>query len=85
MRNKRKKFIELAEARVNKTIKNIRLIGNLSNRSSYEYSEQDAKEIFRILQKELERAMNRFDSTDRIEHEAFRLSSRRDWNDEDRA
>ena len=46
MRDKRKKFVELAEARVNRTVKDIRLIGNLSNRGSYEYSEKDVREIF---------------------------------------
>ena len=47
MRDKRKKFVELAESRVNRAIKDIRLIGNLSNRSAYEYSEEDIRRIFR--------------------------------------
>lgn len=60
MRDKRKKFIELAEARVNRAIKDTRLIGNLANRSSYDYGEEDAKKIFRALQKELDAARARF-------------------------
>lgn len=60
MRDKRKKFIELAEARVNRTIKDFRLIGNLANRSAYDYSEDEAKKIFRALQKELDAAKGRF-------------------------
>lgn len=60
MRDKRKKFIDLAEARVNRAIKDIRLIGNLANKNSYEYSDEDAKKIFRALQKELESAKSRF-------------------------
>ncbi|MBU2527594.1 MAG: hypothetical protein KKC03_13435 [Bacteroidetes bacterium] len=60
MRDKRKKFVELTEARVNRAIKDIRLIGNLANRSAYDYSEEDAKQIFRALQKELESAKSRF-------------------------
>ena len=60
MRDKRKKFIELAEARVNRTIKDLRLIGNLANRSSYDYAEEDARKIFRALQKELDAAKARF-------------------------
>jgi len=39
MSNKEKKFIELTEKRMNKTIKQLRLIGNLSNRSNYTYSQ----------------------------------------------
>lgn len=60
MRDKRKKFIDLAEARVNRAIKDIRLIGNLANRNSYEYSDEDARKIVRALQKELDSAKARF-------------------------
>ena len=60
MRDKRKKFIDLAESRVNRAIKDIRLIGNLANRNSYEYSEEDAKKIVRVLEKELDSAKARF-------------------------
>lgn len=60
MRNKRNKFVELAEARVNRAIKDIRLIGNLANRSAYEYGDEDTKKIFRAIQKEVESAKARF-------------------------
>jgi hypothetical protein len=60
MRNKRDKFVELAEARVNRAIKDIRLIGNLANRSAYEYGDEDARKIFRALQRELDAAKARF-------------------------
>ena len=60
MRNKREKFIELAEARVNRAIKDIRLIGNLANRSAYTYGEEDVRKIFRAIQKEMEAARTRF-------------------------
>lgn len=60
MRNKREKFVELAQARVNRAIKDVRLIGNLANRSAYEYGEDDVKKIFRAIQKELDAARARF-------------------------
>lgn len=60
MRNKRDKFVELAEARVNKTLKDMQLIGNLSNRSAYEFSELDVRKIFSALQKGLDTAKSRF-------------------------
>ena len=60
MRDKRQKFVELAEARVNKALKDIQLIGNLSNRSAYEFSEADIRKIFGALQKGLEGAKVRF-------------------------
>ncbi len=60
MRDKRKKFIELAEARVTRAIRDVRLIGNLSNRSAYLYTEEDVRKIFRALIKEIETARARF-------------------------
>jgi hypothetical protein len=60
MRDKRGKFIELATNRVTRTIKDIRLIGNLSNRSAYEYTDDDIKKITRTLQRELDLMKLRF-------------------------
>jgi hypothetical protein len=60
MRDKRKKFIELAEARVNRAIKDIRLIGNLSNRAAYSFTDEDTKKMFRALMKEIEIAKAKF-------------------------
>lgn len=54
MRDKRAKFVELATNRVNRTIKNMRLIGNLSNRAAYEYTEDDTRKIVRALQREVD-------------------------------
>jgi hypothetical protein len=58
--NKRSKFIELATKRVNRSIKDLRLIGNLSNRSAYEYSEDDVRKIIRALQREVDAVKSRF-------------------------
>jgi hypothetical protein len=60
LRNKRDKFVGLAEARVNKTLKDIQLIGNLSNKSAYEFSEGDIRKIFLALQKGIDSAKSRF-------------------------
>lgn len=60
MRDKRDKFVELAEARVNRAIKDVRLIGNLANRGAYAYDDEDVKKIFRAMQKELDAAKARF-------------------------
>jgi hypothetical protein len=60
MRDKRQKFVQLAEARVNKTLKDIQLIGNLSNTSAYEFSESDIRRIFAALQGGIASAKARF-------------------------
>jgi hypothetical protein len=53
MSAKRDNFIRLAEGRVTRAIDSIRVIGNLSNRSNYEYSEEDSKRIIDALQREV--------------------------------
>ncbi len=58
--DKRAKFVALAEARVNRALKDLQLIGNLSNRSAYEFSEADIRRIFAALQKGLETSRARF-------------------------
>jgi hypothetical protein len=50
---KRDNFIRLAEGRVTRAIDSIRVIGNLSNRSNYEYTEEDSKRIIDALQSEI--------------------------------
>ena len=57
---KKEKFKELAEIRVNKALKSIELIGNLSNRNNYTYSDDQVKKIFAALNKSLSNSKARF-------------------------
>lgn len=61
---RRTRFIALAEKRVSRAIKDLRLIGNLSNRSNYRYTAEDAAKIVRVLRVELDLLKQRFDSQD---------------------
>jgi hypothetical protein len=72
-KDKRKKFVDLAEARVNKALKDLQLIGNLSNRSAYEFTDADVKKIFARLQKSLDGAKSRFSKEGEGETEGFKL------------
>ena len=63
-RDARARFIDLANKRVTKAIKDIRLVGNLSNRRSYTYTESDARKIVRVLQEELNVMKARFRGMD---------------------
>ena len=71
--NDHNKFVELANKRVNNAIKSIRLIGNLSNRSNYSYTDEDIKKIFFALQKEIKDARRRFEEGSEKERGEFRL------------
>lgn len=59
-RDKRAKFRELAENRVNKAVKSIELIGNLSNTRNYEYSEAEVRKIFKYIELSLTEAHAKF-------------------------
>lgn len=52
--DRRQNFIRLAESRTIKAIAAIRVIGNLANKSSYEYEEADVKKIVSALNAEVE-------------------------------
>ena len=69
----RLKFVRLANNRVNKAIKSIRLIGNLSNRSNYDFMDEDVRKIFRALESELKECRQRFDKPNVAEQTPFLL------------
>ena len=73
MDRKRDNFVRLAEQRVNRALKAIQLIGNLSNRSAYLSTDEDVKKIFRSLQKELDQAKARFGDADNAGEASFKL------------
>ena len=60
METKRERFVRLAEARTNKILEMMRLLGNCSSRANYEYTEDDVKQIFGALEKELKNTKNKF-------------------------
>lgn len=64
METKYDKFKRLAENRTNKIIDMIRLLGNLSSKSTYEYSEKDICKIFSSIEKELKIAKVKFSDID---------------------
>ena len=72
-RNKRERFVSLAEARTDKAIKSIRLLGNLSNRSNYDYDMEQVNQIIRALDKEIRALKLRFDDAGGSASQSFRL------------
>ena len=60
----RERFVRIAEARTQKIIDTIRLLGNCSNSYAYEYTQKDIDKIFSAIEAELKAAKNKFSSTD---------------------
>ena len=57
---KREKFVRLAEARTNKIIEMLRLLGNCSSKANYEYTDDDIRKIFSTIDQEVKNTKNRF-------------------------
>lgn len=57
---KRERFVRIAEARTNKILEMMRLLGNCSSKSNYDYTDEDIKKIFGTLEKELKNTKNKF-------------------------
>ena len=70
---KRDKFVRIAEARTNKIINMIQLLGNCSNQSLYEYSQKDVNKIFNTIQAELYEAKKRYSKQDSQKGSIFTL------------
>lgn len=54
------RFVRLATKRVNAVLEKIRVVGNCSNRSAYEYSEEEVNKIFSVINHELGEAKAKF-------------------------
>lgn len=50
---KEEKFKRLAEARTNRILKELRLLGNLSNKCNYSYDQKQVNKIFRVISEEI--------------------------------
>lgn len=73
MKNKREKFVEIAEKRVNRLIKEIKLVGNLSNKNNYLYDLNDVNKIFSAIETEIKSAKAKFSSERPKGTDGFRL------------
>ena len=71
---RREKFVNLAENRVNKAIKQLRLIGNLSNKSNYSYTENDVNKIVSALNAEVRELKSKFSNGSGESEPSFKLT-----------
>ena len=70
---KRDRFVRLAENRTNKIIDLIKLLGNCSNTSAYEYTQQDVDKIFSAIDAELKEAKKKFAKSELRQSSKFTL------------
>ena len=64
------RFKRIATLRTNAVLDRLRILGNLSNRQMYSYSEEDINKIFRAINKQLNEVRAKFNSR---KQEKFKL------------
>lgn len=77
MRDRRERFVALAEARTDKALHAIRLLGNLANRSNYEYTDSDVAQILKALEAEVRTVRTRFSDELSGRPNSFKLKQER--------
>lgn len=65
------RFERIAERRVTEALHQLRLIGNLSNKQTYDYSDHHVRQIFEALEAELRNTKARFKQGDNGREQAF--------------
>ena len=73
---KREKFLELANKRMTNALHQIELVGNLSNRSAYEYDRKDAARILKVLEEAVADVKRRFNSPSGKQRPTFNLEDK---------
>jgi len=71
--SKRERFVRLAEARTNKIIDMIQLLGNCANTGTYEYTQQDVDQIFSAIEAELREAKKKYQRVESPKTSRFSL------------
>lgn len=66
-------FVRLAEARTNKIIDMVLLLGNLSNKTNYSYTDEQVKAIFDSIQQALDETKQKFLEEPTQKRKKFRL------------
>lgn len=71
--SKRERFVRLAEARTNKILDMIQLLGNCANANTYEYTQQDVDQIFSAIEAELREAKKKYQKVESNRTSKFTL------------
>ncbi|MDP2641557.1 MAG: hypothetical protein Q8P39_03490 [Candidatus Yanofskybacteria bacterium] len=58
---KRERFKRLAQARTNRVIKSLKILGNCADKSRYEYLKEDVERVFAAVDRRLNKTKARFD------------------------
>lgn len=69
METRKQRFKRLGNKRVNNTLNQLRILGNLSNKSYYDYNDSDINKVFKAIEHQLKITKGKFHG----HHEKFKL------------
>ena len=70
---KRDKFVRIAEARNNKIIDMLQLLGNCSNANAYDYTQKAVDKIYNAIESEVREAKKKFSKMESKKSTRFTL------------
>ena len=70
---KREKFVRLAEARTNKILNMLQLLGNCANTNTYDYTQKDVEKIFAAIESEVKETKKKFNKMENNKEDRFTL------------
>ena len=70
---KREKFVRLAEARTNKILNMLQLLGNCANTNTYDYTQKDVEKIFAAIESEVKETKKKFNKIENKKEDRFTL------------
>ena len=56
-------FKRLASQRTNAVLEKLRILGNCANRNLYDYTDEDVRRVFRVIETEVRRTRTKFSDT----------------------
>ncbi len=71
--SKHDKFIRLAEARTNKILDMLKLLGNCSNKNVYDYTAEDVDKIFSAIECSVKEARRKYVVNETVRNSRFSL------------
>ena len=60
MDNRRQNFKRLAASRTNEVLRRLKILGNCSNRSHYDYTEEEVNKVFSEIERKVREAKGKF-------------------------
>lgn len=57
---KKQRFKRLATLRTNELLNRLKILGNCANRSAYDYSEEDVRKIFSVIEGKIRETKSKF-------------------------